>query len=201
MSITIVNLSKKYKRRLILDRITFRFKNNNHYCIKGENGIGKSTLFKAILNQVKYDGYIEVEGNIAYQPEESIFPPYMSVLCFIKTLSTITYKNECIDEEIEEMLDMFDIKEYINAQLGSLSKGQRQKVNIIQAILTKSDVLMLDEPLNALDTLSRCKLINYLKNDERLIIVISHLTEEFKDNGFQIVELKENGFKYLPSFY
>ncbi len=201
MSIIIVNLSKKYKKKPVLNKITYEFKDSNHYCIKGENGIGKTTLFKAILNQIKYDGYIEVNGDIAYKPEDSIFPPYMSVSCFLSTFSSLIYKNPHIDEEIKEMLNMFEIGEYLNAQLGSLSNGQRQKINIIQALLTKSEILLLDEPFNALDYNSKKTLIDYLKKDNRLIIVISHTIKELKENGFKIIELKENGFKFVSEFY
>lgn len=197
MSITIINLSKRYKNREILDRLTYIFRDNTHYVIKGENGIGKSTLFKSILNQVKYSGYIEVEGVISYVPEDSIFPPYMSVIDFLTTFSCLTSKDSEIVTKIDEFLDIFKISSIKYAQLGSLSKGQKQKVNLIQGLISKSDILLIDEPLNALDDESKETLINLLDKDNRLSIIISHEITGFKNRDFKLIELKDSRLEKL----
>ena len=187
MSIVINNLRKRYKENEVLNSLTYTFEDGVHYLIKGENGIGKSTLLKSILRQVKFDGECIVEGTISYSPEDTIFPSFMSVKSFIKTFSTLNYDVANIDELIEGSLKEFNIEGFEKKMLGSLSKGQKMKVNLITALLTPSDILIMDEPLSGLDTDSKKVLLKKLKNDKRLIIVISHETNAFRKSNYSIV--------------
>ena len=191
MSIVINNLRKRYKENEVLNSLTYTFEDGVHYLIKGENGIGKSTLLKSILRQVKFDGECIVEGAISYSPEDTIFPSFMSVKSFIKTFSTLNFDLANIDELIEGSLKEFNIEGFEKKMLGSLSKGQKMKVNLITALLTPSDILIMDEPLSGLDTDSKKVLLKKLKNDKRLIIVISHETNAFRKSNYKILRLEE----------
>ena len=191
MSIVINNLYKRYSKRTVLRGLTYTFKDNTHYLIKGENGIGKSTLIKSILNQIKYEGEIKVDGPISYSPEEAIFPAFMSVYSFLKTFSEMSYKENISDEIIEKELEEFNIKDSANKQLGSLSKGTKMKINVILSLITPSKILLMDEPLSGLDPESKKKLIKRIKTDKRCVIVVSHETNQFKRKDFTILKLNE----------
>lgn len=191
MSIVINNLYKRYSKRTVLRGLTYTFKDNTHYLIKGENGIGKSTLIKSILNQIKYEGEIKVDGPISYSPEEAIFPAFMSVYSFLKTFSEMSYKENISDEIIEKELEEFNIKDSANKQLGSLSKGTKMKINVILSLITPSKILLMDEPLSGLDPESKKKLIKRIKMDKRCVIVVSHETNQFKRKDFTILKLNE----------
>ncbi len=191
MSIVINNLRKRYKENEVLSSLTYTFEDGVHYLIKGENGIGKSTLLKSILRQVKFDGECIVDGTISYSPEDTIFPSFMSVKSFIKTFSTLNFDLENIDNLIEESLKEFNIEGFEKKMLGSLSKGQKMKINLITALLTPSDILILDEPLSGLDTDSKKVLLKKLKKDKRLIIIISHETNAFRKSNYKILRLTE----------
>ena len=191
MSIVINNLRKRYKENEVLSSLTYTFEDGVHYLIKGENGIGKSTLLKSILRQVKFDGECIVDGTISYSPEDTIFPSFMSVKSFIKTFSTLNFDLENVDNLIEESLKEFSIEGFEKKMLGSLSKGQKMKINLITALLTPSDILILDEPLSGLDTDSKKVLLKKLKNDKRLIIIISHETNAFRKSNYKILRLTE----------
>ena len=191
MSIVINNLYKRYSKRTVLRGLTYTFKDNTHYLIKGENGIGKSTLIKSILNQIKYEGEIKVDGPISYSPEEAIFPAFMSVYSFLKTFSEMSYKENISDEIIEKELEEFNIKDSGNKQLGSLSKGTKMKINVILSLITPSKILLMDEPLSGLDPESKKKLIKRIKTDKRCVIVVSHETNQFKRKDFTILKLNE----------
>ena len=179
MYIDINNLYKRFGKVEILKGITFYWKRKTKYIIKGENGIGKSTLFKSILNQIKYDGIIEVSGRISYAPEIPPFPPYMSAYTFIKTISQLSDTIENFENKLDKYLELFNIKGKKKSQLGSLSKGQKQKINLIASLLTPSEILLLDEPFSGLDDDSKIKLLDVLNSDERLLIIISHEIEYF----------------------
>ena len=191
MSIVINNLRKRYKDNEVLNSLTYTFEDGIHYLIKGENGIGKSTLLKSILRQLKFNGECIVDGTISYSPEDTIFPSFMSVKSFIKTFSTLNFDNDNIDKEIEDSLKEFNIDGFEKKMLGSLSKGQKMKINLITALLTPSDILILDEPLSGLDTDSKKVLLKKLKNDKRLIIIISHETNAFRKSNYKILRLVE----------
>lgn len=191
MSIVINNLYKRYSKRTVLKGLSYTFKDHTHYLIKGENGIGKSTLIKSILNQIKYEGEIKVDGPISYSPEEAIFPAFMSVFSFLKTFSEMSYKENISDEIIEKELEEFNIKDSANKQLGSLSKGTKMKINVILSLITPSKILLMDEPLSGLDPESKKKLIKRIKTDKRCVIVVSHETNQFKRKDFTILKLNE----------
>ena len=191
MSIVINNLYKRYTKRNVLKGLTYTFKDNTHYLIKGENGIGKSTLIKSILNQIKYEGEIIVDGPISYSPEEAIFPAFMSVYSFLKTFSQMSMNEEIDDELIKKELDDFNILDSLDKQLGSLSKGTKMKINIILSLITPSKILLMDEPLSGLDPESKKVLLKKIKEDKRCVIVVSHETNQFKRKDYTILKLNE----------
>ena len=191
MSIVIRNLTKRYKEHEVLDSLNYTFEDGIHYLIKGENGIGKSTLLKSILRQVKFDGDCIVNGTISYSPEDTIFPSFMSVKTFIKTFASLNYQLLDFSHLLVYYFSLFHIEGFENKMLGSLSKGQKMKVNLITALMTPSDILILDEPLSGLDTDSKKALLKLLKNDKRLIIIISHETTAFRKSNYKILRLEE----------
>lgn len=182
-----------------MSQINYEFKDSHHYLIKGENGIGKSTLFRSILHQIHFEGEIEIHGRIAYGPEEAILPAYMSVKFFIRTFSTLIDDVPDIDFRINEMLMLFGLQGTENKELGALSRGQKEKVNLIQALLTPSEILLLDEPLSSLDSESKKALMSLLKLEKRLVIVVSHETSAFRHKDFTILRLEEGRLREIST--
>lgn len=182
MSINIINLNKGFSNNVILDNLTYEFKDNNKYIIIGDNGIGKSTLFKCILKQTKYSGFIRVNGRIGYCPDGAYYPSYMSMYKFVKIFSEL---NDQIDN-FKELFDYYSKELNIESKkysyLGSMSKGEKAKSNIIKTFITPSEILLFDEPLNGLDKESKIIFNNLCKKDNRLIIIITHDLEPFDDN-------------------
>ena len=191
MSIVINDLKKRYGSKEVLKGLTYTFFDHKHYLIKGENGIGKSTLLKSIMRQIKFEGECIVNGRIAYAPEDPVLPSFMTVYSFLKTFSTIFDDVENIDLLIEEELHNYNLEGYEKKQMGSLSKGEKMKVNIIQALLAPTEILLLDEPLSGLDTESKKVLLKRIKEDKRLVIVISHETTAFRKTNFIMLRIKD----------
>jgi len=197
MSIIIRDLTKSYHNVLVLNNINFIFEDKKHYLIKGENGIGKSTLFKTILGQAQYEGYISVTGRISYEAEDVLFPSYMEVESFITTFSTLTENIINIHQKIGELLTLFGMDGYQNKQLGSLSKGQKEKVNLIQALLTPSEILIMDEPFSGLDPESKKILMKIIRAEERMVIIVSHETTQFRKKDFVFLILKKGSIAQI----
>ena len=201
MSIVIDDLKKSYGKIEVLKGINFEFKDHNKYLIKATNGAGKSTLIKAILNQIHYTGNIISNSRISYCPECSLLLSFMSLETFIKTFSTLTDSIENIDSKIDYYLEYFEILKYKKCYLGSLSKGQRQKANIIQSILSPSDCVIMDEPLSGLDQDSRIKLVKLIEEDNRMYIIISHEVDLFTQDKFSYIGIENGRIKVLSKIH
>lgn len=197
MSIDIINLSKTYQKINILNNINYKFYDNNKYLIKGENGIGKTTLFKSILKQIKYNGEIIVNGVISYAPEGGLMPPYMTIYSFVKLISNLTERINNFDNIFDKYYKslLIDVKK--DSLIGSLSKGQRQKINLLLALITPSDMLLFDEPLSGLDIESKKAFVKLIKKDKRMSIIISHETNLFRKNYFNILEIRKGDIYVL----
>lgn len=173
-SIKIRNLTKTYKKDIIKD---FNLDiDTGVVLLKGKNGAGKSTLIKCILGLIKYKGSIQVNGQIGYIPENYLLPDYVKVDTFIKNIALLTnseYKKYIIDFTLEDKLDEYII---------NLSKGMRQKLVIIQALIHDPDIIICDEPINGLDTTLQegfIKILSKLKS--KTVIIATHYPDLYKD--------------------
>lgn len=203
MEIKIKNGFKKLGEKIIFDNLNITFNKGNSYLISGINGSGKTVLLKLICGymvldkgKVYQDGievrnknnFIENAGIIIENPE---FLPNLSLL---ENLKLLTYMNKNITyEEIIKWINFYQLNQYMNINYKNLSLGTKQKMNLIQAFIHNPNVLILDEPFNALDELSLNNTENYLNSikDNSIIILTSHLNSDFKnkcDFQFKIID-------------
>ncbi|XMB87423.1 ABC transporter ATP-binding protein [Mycoplasmatota bacterium WC44] len=174
--IKIKHLTKRYNRDVFRDFSIDIGSGIN--LLKGPNGSGKSTLIKCVLGLIKYKGEITVNGKIGYIPENYILPDYVTVESFIKNIASLTaseYRDFLIDFKLESKKD-----EYIL----NLSKGMKQKLIIIQALIHKPDIIICDEPINGLDACLQEEFIerlDILKSNGKTVIVATHYDRLYKD--------------------
>ena len=175
----------------------------------GPNGAGKSTTVKIICGlldnfsgEVKVDGLdirkdaIEIKRRIGYIPEsasiyESITP--MEYFSFISEMRQLDQKASL--EKARRFLKFFEIEENAHQRLGSFSKGMKQKVLIISALLHNPDVLFMDEPLSGLDANSVIKvkeIITQMASEGKTIFYSSHLMDVVEKVSNRII-LINNG--------
>ena len=155
--------------------------------IVGPNGGGKSTFVKALMGQVPHQGVIAFEwlskriGNIGYVPQVAPFEAslpitvldYMRMVCEQKPV-WFKYKN---NKKITQGMDKFNIAQFANKRLGTLSTGERQRVLLCSALLNDPDVLVLDEPLAGVDKQGHQMILDILqsyKDSNRTIIMVEH---------------------------
>lgn len=199
--IEINDLVKCYRKTKVLDIKEFVFKRNYSYLLVGGNGAGKSTLIKLITKLVRpsYGKVLVNTRKIAYVPERFTFPDNLSIYEFLDNLCKVKGMDNP-KEAINKLLKWWDLDG--KKKIGSLSKGMKQKVLIIQAIIKEVDLYIFDEPLNGLDVLSQNDFLNALKHLKELgktIIVCTHYDkyyESFFDyfiymNGGIINEVKK----------
>lgn len=158
----------------------------------GRNGAGKSTIFRIILGIIKPDkGIVElndkkitkiITNKIGYVPEEGSLNLQYTVLeqcIYYGALKDLTEKES--KDELLKWLEKFNIVEYMNTKIKDLSKGNRQKIQVIISLLHNPELLILDEPFSGLDPLSVEELKNVildLKRENKIIILSSHRMDQ-----------------------
>ena len=185
------NLVKKFDKNVAVNNISFNVTEGRIFGLLGRNGAGKSTIFRTILNIFKPDsGEILYNGKkishkitdkIGYLPEEgSLIPSYTVLEQFVyygilKSMSEDEVKKQAI-----YWLERFNILDYADRKIKELSKGNRQKIQFIIAVLHNPDLLILDEPLSGLDPVSVeefKKMVLEQKEKGKVIIFSSHRME------------------------
>lgn len=170
-------VTKNYRKDLILDSISFSIKSNSVTTLVGPNGAGKSTLAKLILGiETPQSGKILMPKKLSfsYLPQKIYINNYLPlrVSDFLKSYSI----NDLPTEFKDEVLEFSQIDEFYHKQLSELSGGQLQKICIAISILSKPDLLILDEPTKNLDFEHEKKLYELIAKIKKhlAIFIISH---------------------------
>ncbi|WP_291259388.1 ABC transporter ATP-binding protein [Fusobacterium sp.] len=170
--ISIKNVTKSYDGVQVLKNINLDIKDGEIFSILGPSGCGKTTLLRMIAGFTELDGgaiYLGDEDITKLPPNErnvnTIFQkyalfPHLTVyenVAFPLRLKKIDEKT--IDSEVKKFVKMVGLSEHINKKPNQLSGGQQQRVSIARALINKPGLLLLDEPLSALDAKLRQNLL------------------------------------------
>ena len=170
--VTIKNVSKRFNDFVALDDINFTIKQGEFFSLLGPSGCGKTTLLRIIAGFEFPD-----EGAVLFDDKDIIpFPPnkrasntvfqtyalfpHMSVydnIAFPLKLKKVPKKE--IDEKVKKYIHLVQLDQHIHKKPNQLSGGQKQRVAIARALISEPKVLLLDEPLSALDAKLRANLL------------------------------------------
>ncbi|MEW9677119.1 ABC transporter ATP-binding protein [Lentibacillus sp. L22] len=195
--IELINIDFTINKQKVLKDVSLGIRANECIAITGKNGSGKSTLLKLIAGfAVPTIGKINrLTNKISYVPErppESLrFTPkeYLRHMGKIAGLET-----KALHSRMNALIRQFGLTEYENVVIHRLSKGNKQKVNIMQALLSNPDIILLDEPLSGLDSRSQeefVKLLVELKTEGKSIIFTCHepyLKEQIADRTINVAK-------------
>lgn len=156
------NLSKIYQGRTVVDNLNIHVKKGEIYGFVGPNGSGKSTLMKMLLNLVKPDsGEISIFSNSIVENNFEILKKIGSIIENPYFYSNLTarqnldlhceYMGYHNKNHIEDVLECVGLLKDSDKKVSKYSLGMKQRLAIARAILTKPEILILDEPINALD--------------------------------------------------
>ena len=202
--ISIENLNKQFKNQLVLNNINVKFSNGHIYGIIGRNGSGKTVLLKWICGFLKpTTGVISVNHKIVGKdidfPENLGFiietPGFLLNYSGYKNLKYLASIREKIDSnEIKESMSLVGLDSADKKHVGKYSMGMRQRLGIAQAIMEKPDILVLDEPMNALDkngVEEMRRLFLKMKSEGKLILLTSHNREDIEILCDEVYEMEE----------
>tara|TARA_B110000114_G_scaffold1645_1_gene1554 strand:+ start:49 stop:1176 length:1128 start_codon:yes stop_codon:yes gene_type:complete len=185
-NIIIENLSFYYNNNFkIFDNISLNITENKITGIKGESGIGKSTLFKLILGLYKPNsGVIKIDNILLNDFDKNYY--YNNIISYVgqepELIEGNVYENIIINTNYDRNLYniIYELIENINLTNNNLSGGQKQRIAIARAIMRKPKILLLDEPTSALDKNNEDKFMKILKKIIEVynitIVIISHKT-------------------------
>ena len=189
------NLSKKYKDKDVITDVNMNLKKGEIYGFLGPNGAGKTTIMKMILNLVKPSiGEIEVFGeklnNKSYETLKRLgsiieYPVFYDKLTGRENLELhCEYMGYYDKSAIDKALDIVNLKGIENKAVKDFSLGMKQRLGIARAIITKPELLILDEPINGLDPIGIKEIRDILKmlNKEYSITILisSHILGEIE---------------------
>ncbi|WP_281192926.1 ABC transporter ATP-binding protein, partial [Erysipelothrix rhusiopathiae] len=185
--IKIRNISKRFKNLEIFEDVSLELPKGKIVGLIGENGSGKSVLMKMLCGYSKpTSGSINVYGETLGVNRD--FPSSVGVLIndshFIKNYTgmenleyLINIRKQTDKTFLNELIRIFDMERNIYKRYKSYSLGMKQKLRIIQAFMEQPNLVLLDEPFNALDKRSTMVLVDLIKryiNEDRIIIFTSH---------------------------
>ena len=194
MKIEVKNLSKEFKKILILDNISVTFEKGKIYGLIGRNGSGKSVFLKILCAL-----YEPTNGEVLYD-ETNIFkeekipsntraliesPNFIEELTGYENLEMLAnIQNKIGRHEIEEALRKVNLYEEKDKKYSKYSLGMKQKLGIAQVLMEDPEVMILDEPFNGIEEETAVKLRGILKEERKkgkIIILASHIKEDIEN--------------------
>ena len=204
MGLKIENLTKTYGDFKALNHVSLEAENGKILGILGRNGAGKTTTIKSIMGIIEpEEGSITFDGidirkakvSIGYLPEERglyVNAVVKDQLLYFAMLNGMDKK--VAFTEIKKLLEEFKIPGYLNKKVKTLSKGNKQKIQLISAILHKPQMVILDEPFSGLDPVNielfKSTVLD-LKKSGATILFSSHRMEDVEEMCDRIVMLNK----------
>jgi len=207
--IVLENIAKKYVREWIFRGVNYEFKSNQAYVILGSNGSGKSTLLQVISSFLT-----PTKGSVKYYSDNqeiaieqmyknySIATPYLElpeefslseVISFHRKLKP--FYGDLSSEEVIHIMGLTKAKDKI---LSNYSSGMKQRVKLGLAILSKTDLLLIDEPSSNLDAAAIKwfqNLIQEYRKDRIIVVCSNHIKAEYEFCEHEIVMEDFKGIK------
>ena len=185
-------ISVRYNGRLALEDVTFHLHAGERIAVVGPNGAGKSTLFKVVAGVLPPStGEVNIFGSrprshvcIAYIPQRSQvdwnFPVSVADVVMMgrsAKLGLLNWPHKRDWEYVHRALEIVELSDLAQRQIGQLSGGQQQRMFIARALAQEAELMLMDEPLSGLDTPSQEGLLNLLdtlRNQNVTVMVATH---------------------------
>lgn len=206
MELRIEHLTKKYGEKVALRDFTYTF-TPGIYGILGANGAGKSTLMNLITDNVKrnegqilWDGTDilklgkDFRGKLGYMPQQQGMYNDFSARAFLRYMAQIKeIPKKQADEQIEQLLDVVNLREDAHKKVGGFSGGMRQRVLLAQALLGDPKILILDEPTAGLDPRERLRLRQYISElaQDRIVFLTTHIVSDIESIASDVLLMKQ----------
>ena len=189
-----LHLTKRYASLPAVQDLSFSLRPGMVLGCLGPNGSGKSTTVKMLTGLleptrgvVQFDGH-RIQDNLqdyrkrlGYVPEEAHLYPYLTGWEYLEMVGTLRGMERVpMDEKIDSLLELFSMHPHRHVSIGTYSKGMRQRILLIAALMHDPDIFIFDEPLSGLDVTSALifkNLVHELGRAGKLVFYCSHVLE------------------------
>ena len=197
--VTVENVSLKYKKT-ILTNVSISASKGEVIGLLGLNGSGKSTLLSAIAGLRKpASGTIRVNGKAGFVTQENALIDELTAMDNLKMWTPLN-RQDILKELTGTELSILKVQDFIDLKVKRMSGGMKKRLAIASVLLSKPDILLLDEPLAALDIPAKNDIINFIdsfRNKGGTVFIASHSEELFKHCS-KIYLLKNGALSVLP---
>ena len=198
--VTVEKVSLKYKKAVLTD-VSINAEKGEVIGLLGLNGSGKSTLLSAIAGLRKpSSGSIKVNGKAGFVTQENALIDELTAMDNLKMWTPLS-KQDILKELTETELSILKVNEFIDLKVKRMSGGMKKRLAIGSVLLAKPDILLMDEPLAALDIPAKNDIINFIdsfRSKGGTVFIASHSEELFKHCS-KIYLLKNGVSSLLPA--
>lgn len=188
----IKNIKKTYNKKCVLDDISISIENNTTTVILGPSGCGKTTLFNIVAGfespsagRIFLNGkeITNMTGKVSYMTQKDLLLPYKTVLENVTLPLVLSGKDKyTAEEKAKKYFSTFLIDKTEKKYPHEISGGTRQRVAFLRTYMQNKDVILLDEPFNALDVFTKNKMYSWYlkieKNLQKTTLIITHDIDE-----------------------
>ncbi|KYN07185.1 ATP-binding cassette sub-family A member 3 [Cyphomyrmex costatus] len=195
VALVVQNLTKEYAEKTVVQGINFSIHNQECFGLLGFNGAGKSTVYKALVGQIKISagkavihGYEFTRdqdmfvGMIGYCPQINGLSDFMTGRQYLQlhaALRGVPY--ESINEEVNKWLDVLDMLDFENLKIAHYPWGIQRKLCILQSLIGDLPMVFMDEPSSGIDIMTRhaiCEILHQIREMGRSILITTHSMRE-----------------------
>lgn len=203
MELVIDRISRQYKNKIAVDRISVKLGRGIHGLL-GENGAGKTTLMRIICGILKpTGGTVTLDGMdvseegyravLGYLPQDFGYYPEFTGLDFllymasVKGIGKVQAKRRAV-----ELLEMVSLQEAAKKKVKTYSGGMKQRLGIAQALLNRPELLILDEPTAGLDPKERVRFRNLLRDigKDSIVLLSTHIVPDVEHIADDLLMMK-----------
>jgi len=189
-----LHLTKRYSSIPAVQDLSFTLRPGQVLGCLGPNGSGKSTTVKMLTGLLEPTrGVVQFDGRsiqddlaayrkrLGYVPEEALLYPYLSGWEYLEMIGTLRGMPPAeLESKIDSLLELLSLHPHRHASIGTYSKGMRQRILLIAAIMHDPEIFIFDEPLSGLDVTSALifkNLVQALGRSGKLVFYCSHVLE------------------------
>lgn len=198
--LTVDDLHVSYGRKRVLQGVSMQVPPGEIVGLVSPNGMGKTTLLKAMTGLVRYRGRVDVDGitprskkryfeRVFFAESNRILLGNLTGLDHIAYIKSVWRS----DEDVASLIDYLDIGHFVKKPVRSYSLGMKQQVVIALAAISGADYLLLDEPLNGLDptnTKKASELFDALRDKGASVVLSSHMLGALDGNADRVLFLQ-----------
>ncbi|HLS67164.1 MAG TPA: ABC transporter ATP-binding protein [Pseudogracilibacillus sp.] len=199
----VTNVTKRYGGKTVVDDVEFTLHETGCVALIGPNGAGKTTIMRMLTNSIKRtsgtfylfgEKILDIRPFIGYLPQQPVFYPWMTAHSFLTHCAKLyRIPHSVANERMNELLATVDLYDVKHEQIRTYSGGMKQRLGIAQALFHRPKILLLDEPVSALDPLGRKQMLSLMMQlkSEMSILFSTHILNDAEQVSDAMILLQD----------